>query len=414
MIIQLRPGLLVAVRTASINRTRSRDLLLSSTVPRSRYLPSTIAAVRWPLLLLFASLILAGCDSGGGTDASESGFDLNSCTIRTDLLADGGVPRDAIPALNDFAPEDDRLTKPGTETSSYLADSDRVIGLLFGDTPMAVPENTMWHHEIVNFDAWDGRTFAVTHCPLTGTSLAFDREAINGAELGVSGLLFNNNLVMFDRRENESLWPQMLRGATCGASIGTELEMLPVMEMTWGKWKELHPNTNVISSQTGFSRDYTENGYPYGNYDIKFNDRLLFEGTGIDDRRPPKERVLAIPNGDEGGIAFPFGELEEENSPARVVETTVGGREVVVFWRKDAQGAMAFRPSVNGEALSFSVNEQGRFVDNQGRTWTLDGRQVDGSTRLDPINTAYVSFWFAWAADTFHPETRIWTSGGAQ
>lgn len=375
-------------------------------------MPST-SIILTGALLLFISLLFVSCDAGGGNDAPDSDFDLNNCTIQTDVLADGGIPRDGIPSLDDVTPGDDRLTKPGTETSEYLADSDRVIGLLFGDTPMAVPENTMWYHEIVNFDAWDGRTFAVTHCPLTGTSLAFNRDAVDGAELGVSGLLFNNNLVMFDRRDNESLWPQMLREAACGSAVGTELDMLPVMEMTWGKWKELHPNTSVISSQTGFGRDYTEDGYPYGNYDIKFNDRLLFDGTGIDDRRPPKERVLAIPNGKDGGIAFPFGELEND-APARVIETTVGGTEVVVFWRTDAQGAMAYRPTLNGRSLSFSVSEEGRFIDDQGDTWTLDGRRTDGSARLEPINTAYVSFWFAWAADTFHPKTSIWTSGEAQ
>jgi len=366
-------------------------------------------APSWVVLFVTLPLLLLGCDSGGGSDDSDTGFDLDNCDVRTDVLVDGGVGRDAIPALNDFAPDDDRLTKPGTETSDYLADSDRIIGILFGDTPLAVPENIMWHHEVVNFDEWAGRTFAVTHCPLTGSTLAFDRSAVDGAEFGVSGLLFNNNLVLFDRQDQESFWPQMSRRAECGAALGTELEMLPVMEMTWGKWKELHPNTDVISSQTGFSRDYTESGYPYGNYDVKFNDELLFEGTSIDDRRPPKERVLAIPDGETGGIAFPFGELEND-APARVVEEMIGGSDIVVFWRTDAQGAMAYRRTFDGESLSFSVNEEGRFVDNKDRVWTLDGRLVDGSARLEPIKTAYVAFWFAWASETFHPDTRLWTS----
>lgn len=357
--------------------------------------------------LLIGALVLVGCDVGGpgGDGGGDSSFDLSNCTLPTDQLADGGVPRDGIPALNDYTVGDDRLVGPDAEDARYLADDDRVIGLLFGDRALAVPHNILWHHEVINVDDFAGRTFAVTLCPLTGTTLAFDRSAVDGAEFGVSGLLFNNNLVMFDRRDNESLWPQMNRRANCGANVGTTLDMLPVAVMQWGQWKEIHPDTRVVSSETGHRRNYTARGYPYGNYNQKNNSRLLFE-TPIDDRRPPKERVLGLPV-EEGGLAVPFGELDD-GSPARAVEVTVGGREVVVFWNREARGAMAYRPMVDGQSLSFSVNENGRFVDAEtGRTWTLDGRAVDGSARLDPIETAYMSFWFAWPV--FQPETTIWT-----
>lgn len=361
---------------------------------------------------LFAIIgLLTSCDTGP-TGQSSSGFNLDNCTISTEQLVDGGVPRDGIPSLDGFAPGDDRLVGKDASSASYLEDDNRVIGLLVGDRPLAVPHNILWHHEIVNVDGWAGRTFAVTYCPLTGTSLAFDRSVIDGAEFGVSGLLFNNNLTMYDRRENESLWPQMNREANCGAQVGTELEMLPVVEMTWGKWKDLHPDTKVISSSTGHSRDYTTSGYPYGDsdpassYEAPSNDRLLFD-IPIDDRRPPKERVLGIPNG-EGGLAVPFGALDD-GSEVRVVEVKVDGTDMVVFWDGEADGAMAYHPrTLSGQSLSFAV-KNGGIVDTQdGRTWTLDGRAQNGSARLEPVETAYVAFWFAWSADSFHPVTRIW------
>jgi hypothetical protein len=362
--------------------------------------------------MLVGALVLVGCDAGGpdrNNNNDDSGFNLNNCTIPTDRLVDGGVPRDGIPALNGYTSDDDRLVGPDSEDADYLADGDRVIGLLFGDQAVAVPHNILWRHEIINFDDFAGRTFAVTLCPLTGTTLAFDRSAVDGAEFGVSGLLFDNNLVMFDRRDNESLWPQMNRQANCGANVGTSLDMLPVAVMQWDHWTDIHPDTKVVSENTGHGRNYTARNYPYGNYNDKNNGRLLFDGTPIDDRRPPKERLLGIPEGD-GGLAIPFGELDD-GSTARAVEVTVGGREVVVFWNRDARDAMAYRPMLDGQSLSFSVNENGRFVDDQtGRTWTLDGRALDGSARLDPIETAYMSFWFAWAV--FQPETTLWTDGG--
>ena len=368
------------------------------------------AASRLLLGLLVGGTLLVGCDTGGveGNRGGSSGFNLDNCTIPTDRLVDGGVPRNGIPSLNGYTAGDDRLVGPGAEDARYLADGDRVIGLLFGDQALAVPHNILWHHEIINIDDFAGRTFAVTLCPLTGSTLAFDRSAVDGAEFGVSGLLFNNNLLMFDRREDESLWPQMSRGATCGANVGTDLDLLPVMVMTWGHWTEIHPDTKVVSSETGHSRDYTARGYPYGNYNAPNNDRLLFD-IPIDDRRPPKERLLGIPV-EDGGLAIPFGELDD-GSTARVVEVTAGGREVVVFWNQDARGAMAYRPMLDGQPLSFSATENGRFVDDQtGRTWTLDGRALDGSARLDPVETAYMSFWFAWPV--FQPETALWTDQG--
>jgi len=366
-------------------------------------------SVPWLLAgLLAGAIVLTGCDTGGlsaDDGPGGSGFSLDNCTIPTGQLADGGVPRNGIPSLNDYTAGDDRLVGPDAQSAQYLAAGDRVIGLLFGDQPLAIPHNILWHHEIINVDDFAGRTFAVTLCPLTGTTLAFDRSPVNGAEFGVSGLLFNNNLVMFDRREDESLWPQMRREATCGANVGADLNMLPVMVMTWEHWREMHPDTKVVSSETGHSRDYTARGYPYGNYNQKDNSRLLFE-VPIDDRRPPKERVLGLPV-EDGGLAIPFGELDD-GSTARVVEVTVGGREVVVFWHREARAAMAYRPVLGGQPLSFSVNDEGRFVDAEtGRTWTLDGRAMDGSARLDAVETAYMSFWFAWPV--FQPETTIWT-----
>lgn len=372
-------------------------------------LQSSVAARYGALLAGLLSLFLVGCDTSDlGSDGNgNSEFRLDNCTIPNSRLVDGGVPKDGIPALNGFTTDDERLVKPGAEGASYLADGDRVIGLLFGDNALAVPHNILWHHEIINIDAWEGRTFAVTYCPLTGTSLAFDRSRVDGAEFGVSGLLFNNNLVMYDRRDEESLWPQMNREANCGARVGAELEMLPVMEMTWDQWKTLHPDTKVVSNNTGFARSYGAGGYPYGDYERVDNERLLFD-IPIDDRRLPKERILGIPEANERGLALPFGELDD-GSTARVIAVTVGDNDLVVFWRKDARGAMAYHPTVDGQTLSFSVDEQGRFVDEEtDRTWTLDGRATDGSARLDPVNTAYVSFWFAWAATGFHSETRLW------
>jgi len=327
-----------------------------------------------------------------------------TCSIPRSLIFDGGPGKDGIPALTN-----PRLVAPGDVGAAYLREEDRVIGLLVNGEPIAVPLNIGWWHEIVNLDL-GSLHLAVTHCPLTGSSLIFDRAAADNRAFGVSGLLFMNNLIMYDRGSKESLWPQLLRGAGCGPRTGTTLAMFPAMEMTWAGWKALYPATKVISSETGVPRDYTR--YPYGSYDQPDNPEVLFPMPTVDRRRPPKERVLGLPDSVKGGMAFPFGALADAGSVA-AVDTVVAGRRVVVFWDAASQGAMAYYPRAAGRSLTFHV-EGGQFVDRETRSvWRLDGKAVSGElagAQLEAVSGAFVVYWFAWAA--FFPDAALWGSRG--
>jgi hypothetical protein len=92
------------------------------------------------------------------------------------------------------------------------------------------------------------------------------------------------------------------------------------------------------------------------------------------------------------------------------VSVEFGGDELVVFWNRFEQAAMAYRPAVDNEGLTFSV-EHGRITDDQtGSLWRVDGLATDGPLaghRLQPMADAFVAFWFAWPE--FYPEIRIWT-----
>ena len=227
-------------------------------------------------------------------ESSLDGF----CTLPNDQVVSGGPGKDGIPALTDpptFAAAE----------ATYMAEEDRVIGLVIDGVPVAIPHNILWWHEIVNYNT-SSEQLAVTYCPLTGSSIVFDRAVVGGAELGVSGLLYNNNLIMYDRNTEEALWSQMLSGAGCESSKNVSLTSIPHIEMSWAGWTDLHPNTRVISSSTGFTRNYTR--YPYGNYEDLNNPDLLFRQPALDERRPPKERVLGIPARWRTGVGVPVWE----------------------------------------------------------------------------------------------------------
>ena len=367
-----------------------------------------------PFLALALAVMLSACDGGGASDGGgDNGVettgplprvDAANCNIDISRFADGGVPPDGIPALTN--PE----LVPPDEIGDFLVDDSRVIGFFVDGQAYAVPHNILWWHEIANLDL--GATkLAVTYCPLTGSSIAFDRDAVGGGTFGVSGLLYQNNLTMYDRTENVSLWPQMIGRAGCGARVGTSLTKFPVVEMTWGAWKAMFPASRVVSSNTGFTRNYRETGYPYGDYEELNNPALLDSRTGLDRRRPPKERGLGIPVG-TGGMVFPFGLLDDTDAPVRAVHETVGGEDVVVFWDEAAQTAMAYRPRLDGERLTFSESD-GKLVDAEtGSVWDVSGRAVSGpkaGAQLEPVAEAYIAFWFAWAV--FQPDVEIWNGG---
>ena len=82
--------------------------------------------------------------------------------------------------------------------------------------------------------------------------------------MGVSGLLFNTNLILYDRRDGTTLYPQIAFKAVNGPRKGDTLELLPVIETTWKTWQELYPRIRVIERGLYGIEAYTS--YPYGEY----------------------------------------------------------------------------------------------------------------------------------------------------
>ena len=272
-----------------------------------------------------------------------------------------------------------------------------MVGVVINGEARAYPHNVFWWHEIVN-DVLGGKPIVVSFCPLTGSAMVHD-PVIEGSTLnfGVSGLLFDNNLILFDRA-TDSLWSQMRVSSICGDFVETRPKLLPVVQSTWRAWKALHPETTVVSFNTGFERNY--NRYPYGNYDQLSDTQLLFPHTFIDPRLRTKELVLGIVS---GGVAraYPYEGLGQRSA----VNDDVNGKPVLVVFDKESQMALPFDPTVDGEVLSFKVSPGNAFPfqlrdEETGTLWDLTGLAVEGrlaGSRLEPIAT-FSAMWFAWAS----------------
>lgn len=212
---------------------------------------------------------LAGC--AGGTSVPGSGVegiaDLGGSegppvretplyfpwetTRVSDATVSGGPGKDGIPSVDSpqFAPASD----------VSFPDHQIVFGYAGEEDVKAYPQHVLVWHEITN-DVLDGTNVAVTYCPLTGTAMGFER---GDTTFGVSGRLVNNNLVMYDRA-TDSRWPQVLATAVSGPHEGDHLNEFRLVWTTWGRWRESHPDTLIMTENTGYARRY--GGDPYGNY----------------------------------------------------------------------------------------------------------------------------------------------------
>lgn len=304
---------------------------------------------------LFAILVIAiVLLNSNALAATNNGFDLTNATIPQDQILGGGPSKDGIPAI--FEPK-----LIAAKSASYLKSDDRVIGVELDGISRAYPISILNWHEIVN-DKINQYSFAVTYCPLCGTGVAFYSTLRgNNAQFGVSGLLYNSDVLLYDR-ETESLWSQILGEAISGELVGEKLKAIPISHTTWRDWLKQHPDTTVLSDDTGFSRDYSRN--PYQGYE---KTRALY--FQVNNTAPatyhPKEEVIGVEL--EGVFkAYPFVELDKQGLSK--FDDTVKGTLITIVWD--------------------SVNRSVKLYDENG-------------DRIAGVQ----GFWFAWFA--FHPDTLV-------
>ena len=312
--------------------------------------------------------------------------------VPLDKIKGGGPPKDGIPSIDNpkFVP---------VSESQFVPDTTFVIGLDINGEKRAYPLFIMVWHEIVN-DSVGGVPVAVTYCPLCFTNQVFER-VIDGKEVefGTSGKLYNSNLVMYDRL-TDSYWSQALGVAITGELTGYELKRIPFDVISWADWKTLHPDTLVLTTETGHIRSYGVD--PYGDY---YTDpRILFPVDHKDDRMHPKEIILGFYE-EEVYKAY----KQEDVESAIVINDKINTQPMMLvsLFSGDSR---AFDRTVDGKVLTFDFVDD-VIIDLESKSeWNYDGVAISGSmegiqlVRL-PFNPG---FWFEWIA--FHPDTEVYES----
>ncbi len=309
-------------------------------------------------------------------------------------VTSGGPPKDGIPSI-----DEPKFVAAGS--ARFLADDDVVFGLELGGEARAYPQLVLVWHEIVN-DKVGGRPISVTYCPLTGSTVAFRGTSARGEALtfGTSGDLVNSNLLMYDR-ETDSRWPQILGQAIVGPSRGRRLEEIPLQWTTWRHWRRAHPDTRVLSTDTGFLRNYGDD--PYGSYNplggyYKRSSSDLFFPVLNDDSRFPRKDVFVGAKLAEVRLAVRKDVVRRE----RAVMARMGRSRVAFLHDPDLDDVRAYRAHAGGRALLLAPgSERGRYVDEAtGSVLDARGGIVSGPLRGSELErvTSYDVMWFAWAA----------------
>jgi len=276
------------------------------------------------------------------------GFSQDDIDARMDHVFQGCAQRDCIPSI-------DQPQFLAVDRVDFLDPDDVVISVSHSGETRAYPTRILDRHEIVN-DRFGDTPLAITYCPLCGSGLAFLR-IVDGkeTEFGVSGLLHNNDLIMYDR-ETSSIWQQITGRALAGPKRGEILEAVPVSMAEWVSWRDANPDAVVLAPPMDADL-YVKNAY--GDYAT--SDRLLFPVSAQDARLHAKKVIYGIEIGEQS-IA-----VDSE-------------------WLLQSGG---WEYEVEGQAIHLQVDEAGGVLG------------FNGGVPL-PVHRM---FWFAWYS--FHPDTSL-------
>ena len=333
---------------------------------------------------------------GDGKNIESYGFDLSNLKMPRDLVRPAMLHRDMVPVM--FTPTASEPTETDDATQrweamqrrndpkygKYLVPSDKVIGVELNGEARAYPMHVMYVHDIVN-DTLGGMPIAVTYNWLTDSVVVFDRRVGNAAEaveFGHSGLVYNSNLLMYDRRISQantpapdslpdaSLWSQLLGKPISGPAAveNSSLTILPSRLVTWHDWSERHPNTSVLNRDLRMAARYKD-AAPLAYF--KSPDLL------------------------QTAVVRPLPPIDGPSLKARMLGVSVGSERRIylvadLISRADSNGA--FADTLGSTTLRFKC-------DRQSQTVVVENDEPD-----DDI-TAIPSYWFAW--HSMHPDDTI-------
>jgi hypothetical protein len=306
--------------------------------------------------------------------------------------------------------------------ATFLRDDDDVLAVTIDGESRAYPMRFIgWHHGIN--DRIGKTPYAVTYCSVCRTGIGYDLR-MEGKERPLDFYGLYNGVVVLCDRETKSVFLQADGRYVKGPLLGKRLKTIPVLDVTWGKWKELHPDTKVMSPDTPFNQYYRPAGGAGGagaGNPMRNRQRLspFFVETVArgDLRLSPFEKVLGVALTANGEVtdatrhrAYPLKGIVEAGG---VANDEAEGLQIAVFVDPTAQTAAAVSRKLDGRTLTFESrkNEQGQpviFDRETSSSWTIEGTATGGPLKGKklPRLAGNISLWYGWGA--YFPQSSIY------
>lgn len=337
-------------------------------------------------------------------------FDLSNLAVRRDLIVPAMQHRDMIPTLDqptasspsEGVPDANRWDamqrRNDPKYGKYLVSNDVVIGVEIDGESRAYPLHVLYVHEIIN-DTLAGTPIAVTYNWPCASTMVFDRRVnppLQGtAVFAHSGLLYNSNLLIYDRNQtrasadapsfgggSESLWCQLTGRPISGseATLKSSLTIIPCEVVTWADWSARHPETTVVDRTMSMYQRYKDAAPTQYFHDPK-------PLTPVSPEPPPgsldaKTRVLAVMTS-EAARVYPLPYVLDHGTPLADEQT----------------GLVEWTDTLEGRTL--------RFVGDPAAQ-TLRVTAEPGDSEMFTVN----AFWFAWHA--MHPDDALYAPTAQQ
>ena len=311
----------------------------------------------------------------------ERSLDANM-RIRLDEVVWGGVMIGDIPTLDD-------PIMWRAEDAAFMADDNLVFGVTINGDTRAFPIRILAWHEMANA-VIGGVPVSLAFCTLCGAAILFETD-VEGYDqpftFDTSGLLYRSNKLMYDR-QTDSLWNQFSGAPVTGplAFSGIRLKVHPIVLTTWGEWLAKHPDTTVLSPNTGHLRDYSE-GAAYADY-FASPDLMFPADIGDESVVARKQQVFGIR--DVGAQkAWPITAFAAEP----LINDALSGRNLVLIGSAETGAVRAYE---RGDR-TFDAGPSPDMLVSENQPWTITETALTGpdGTQL-PRVAGHVAYWFAW------------------
>ncbi len=320
------------------------------------------------------------------------------------------VPPDELYDSGSTAEDRPALTNPDyvdiSSADPKLADELKGIAVSVGNTHLFYPFQILnWHQIVMDYDV-NGEPLIVTYSPLSGSAVVYSAwvNQTHQEQHGFidAGQVYNNGLLLDDG--DGTVWNQTTGQAIVGKTVGQKLEIYPSSVMTWDLWKDNYPNGLVLSTETGYARDYGR--HPFASYEtspgIFFPLNYVHPGVG------PKDTVYRLDHQDLS-MAFLLRYLPRQTDPNVTLGTDGDALRAVVFYYGKLNNARIFNRDINGgsRTLTFTY-ANGTITDNEtGSRWSPEGVALSGELRGTALEELPVTQHYGFAYFAMYPKSLI-------